>query len=455
MVPADRICGELPTTKQAYRNNIAIAWPSALEYFLVALISAVDTVMVGTLGHQAITAVGLTTQPRFIVLAVITALNVGVTAVVARRRGQDDLESANRCLRQGILLSAVISLVVGAVAFIFAPQLLSFAGAKPDVIADTVLYFRIILLGNFFLSLSLTINAAQRGVGNTKVSMRTNLIANFINLIFNYLLISGNFGFPRLGVAGAGVATVLGNIVACAMSFYSVFGHNEYLRLGLSTSWKFDKKTLGAILKVAKGALAEQLILRVGFFSYAKIVAELGTMAFAAHQIAMNALIISFSFGDGLGVASSSLIGQNLGANRPDLALMYGKIGQRIGFLISGVLCVIFVSLHAPIISAFDSSPEMLALSSPLMIIAGFACIGQVSAAIYAGCLRGAGDVNFVAIMSLITIGGIRPIMSWALCYPLGLGLLGAWIALIIDQYMRLTLCSLRFSGGKWAKIQV
>ncbi len=455
MIPAQRVCGELPSTKQAYRTNLAVAWPSALEFFLVALISAIDTVMVGSLGHEAITAVGITTQPRFIVIAIITALNVGVTAVVARRRGQDDPMSANRCLRQGILLSAGLSLFVGAVAFTFAPQLLEFAGAQEDVIHNAVLYFRIIVMGNIFLSLSLTINAAQRGIGNTKVSMRTNLIANVINMIFNYLLIGGNLGFPAWGVAGAAIATVLGNVVACVMSFYSVFGHNDFLRLGLSMSWKFDKETVGAVFKVAKGALIEQLILRVGFFSYSKIVAELGTLAFAAHQVAMNALIISFSLGDGLGVASASLIGQNLGSGRPDLATIYGQIGQRLGLVVSAALCVIFISLRIPIISAFDSSPDMLTLCEPLMLIAGFACLGQVSAAIYAGGLRGAGDVNFVAVMSLITIGGIRPVLSWVLCYPLGFGLVGAWIALLIDQFLRLLLGGIRFASGKWASIKV
>jgi len=456
MVPADRVCGELPSTRQAYRDNLAVAWPSALEAFLVALIASVDTVMVGAIGPEAISAVGITTQPKLIVLSIIFSLNVGVTTIVARRRGEDDQTSANRCLRQSVLLSAALSFVLGALAYRFAPQLLRFAGAGSDILFDAVVYFRIILIGNFFYSISLTINAAQRGVGHTKISMVTNLTANLVNLVFNYLLIGGNFGFPRWGVMGAAVATALGNFLACVMSVYSVCNHRSgFLHLRLRDSWRLDRSAIGQIFSICSGALIEQVIMRVGFFSYAKIVAGLGTIPFAAHQIVMNVLSISFSFGDGLGIASAALVGQSLGARRPDLAILYGHVGQRIGAVISCLLCVIFIGLRLPIISIFNSSPDILRLGGPLMIITGIACLPQVSSTIYSGCLRGAGDVMYVAVMSFISIGLIRPCLSWLLCYPLGLGLNGAWYGLLPDQITRLVLYAHRFVSGRWTDIKV
>ncbi|MBQ8917098.1 MAG: polysaccharide biosynthesis C-terminal domain-containing protein, partial [Oscillospiraceae bacterium] len=222
----------MPLSRLAYRGTLSIAWPSALEAFLVALIAAVDTIMVGSLGAEAISAVGITTQPKFVVLTVIISLNVGVTTIVARRKGERDPEAANRCLRQGILLSTALSLLLNSLAFAFAPQLLVFSGAEQEILADAVLYFRIILVGNFFYSVGLTINAAQRGVGNTKISMVTNLTANGINLIFNYLLIGGNFGFPRWGVMGAAIATALGNFIAFILSFHSILTpKSTFLRL--------------------------------------------------------------------------------------------------------------------------------------------------------------------------------------------------------------------------------
>ena len=456
MVPQSSICGELPSYRQAYRNALAIAWPSALEAFLVALIAAVDTIMVGSLGAEAISAVGITTQPKFVVLTVIISLNVGVTTIVARRKGENDPVSANRCLRQGIILSTLLAFTLGVFAFVFAPQLLIFSGAGADILADSVVYFRIIMIGNFFYSVGLTINAAQRGVGNTKISMTTNLTANVINLVFNYLLIGGRLGFPRWGVMGAAIATALGNFVAFVMSFYSVLHpHGGFLRLSRKDGWHFDFPIMRQIFRISSGAMAEQLFTRFGLFSYARIVAGLGTIPFAAHQIVMNALSISFSFGDGLGVASSALVGQSLGAHRPDHAILYGKISQRIGLIISVVLCAAFITLRYPIVSVFNDTAEILRMSSPLMVITGFACLFQVSSTIYSGSLRGSGDIIYVAAMSLISIGIVRPIISWALCYPLGLGLTGAWIGLLIEQFLRLILYCQRFLKYKWVCIVV
>lgn len=456
IVPQRYICGEMPLSRLAYRGTLSIAWPSALEAFLVALIAAVDTIMVGSLGAQAISAVGITTQPKFVVLTVIISLNVGVTTIVARRKGERDPEAANRCLRQGILLSTALSLLLNSLAFAFAPQLLVFSGAEQEILADAVLYFRIILVGNFFYSVGLTINAAQRGVGNTKISMVTNLTANGINLIFNYLLIGGNFGFPRWGVMGAAIATALGNFIAFILSFHSILTpKSTFLRLSRTDGWHLDTRTIRQIFRISSGAMVEQLCTRFGLFTYAKIVAGLGTIPFAAHQIVMNALSISFSFGDGLGVASSALVGQNLGASRPDHSILYAKICQRIGFLISVGLCFLFIFLRFPIISIFNDSAEILEMGSPLMVITGFACLFQVSSTIYSGSLRGAGDIMYVARMSLISVGIFRPLISWALCYPLGLGLVGAWLGLLLEQFLRLVLYFRRFSQYKWIGIKI
>ena len=149
------------------------------------------------------------------------------------------------------------------------------------------------------------------------------------------------------------------------------------------------------------------------------------------------------------------MVGQSLGRTRGDHAIIYGKICQRIGLLISMVLCVVFITLRRSIVSVFNDSTEILAMSSIPMIITGFACLFQVSSTIYSGSLRGAGDVIYVAINSLISVGLVRPIISWLLCYPLGLGLTGAWLGLLMEQFLRLVLYGRRFLRYKWVDIIV
>lgn len=455
MVKPAAVKGEIPPTTAIYQNMFRVAWPSALESVLVALISSVDTMMVGGLGSHAIAAVGITNQPRFIILCMILSLNVGVTAIVARRKGQQDQDGANRCLRQSLMISAGLSLLLSALGFSFAKPIMAFAGAGSDIIDLAVDYFRILMVGIFFNAINLTINAAQRGVGNTKISMRTNLVANIINLIFNYLLINGTFGFPRLEVSGAAIATVLGNFVAFCMACCSIIGRQKFLHITFKASWRFDKETLSGILKVGSSAMVEQVFMRIGFFLYAKIIAGLGTAAFATHQIASNIMSLSFSFGDGLSIAASSMVGQQLGAKRPDMATIYGKVGQRMAVCVSTVIFFIFLFGGGWLFSLFTNEADIISMGTIIMIIGAVTNFAQTSQVVISGCLRGAGDVLFTAVTSLISVAVIRPLLTWLFCYPLGMGVIGAWFGFLIDQTMRLTLNAARFSTGKWTTIKL
>jgi putative MATE family efflux protein len=455
MINKDKVLGELPSTKEFYKSAAKMAWPSALESVLVQLIAAVDLIMVGSLGAPAIAAVGITSQPKFILLAVILSLNIGVTAVVARRRGEGDRDGANNSLRQALLISGVMAFVLTVLGYYFARRLLLFAGAQTDVIENAVIYFKIICVGNLFTSMSLTINAAQRGCGNTKISMKTNVAANLVNVLFNFLLINGNLGFPALGVKGAAIATGIGNVVGFIMSVRSITTNNGFLEVRRGQSWKLEKSTISSILNISSSAFVEQVFMRIGFFTTNKLIAGLGTVYFATHQICMNILAISFAFGDGLGIAASALVGQSLGANRPDKATIYGKILQRIALSMGFVFAFIFIVGRSSIVALFTNDLEVITVGAQIMLVIAATTPLQMSQVVIAGCLRGAGDTKFVATTSFISIGLVRPGATWLFCYPLGLGLLGAWFAFSADQSLRLAINFIRFLNGKWTKITI
>ena len=456
VVKPDEAVGEIPPASELYQDAVHIAWPSVLESVLISMISMVDTMMVGGLGPAAISAVGITAQPRLIVLAAIMSFNIGVTAVVSRRKGAEDFDGANRCLKQCILLSTVMSAVLSVLGIVFARPLLVFAGAGSDIIEDSVGYFQIIMVGVFFNGIGLTINSAQRGIGNTRISMITNLSANVVNIIFNYFLINGIWIFPRLEVRGAAIATALGNLVALLLALYSVTCRDNILNLlHTQTSWLPDKATMKSVWNVGLSALVEQVCMRFGFFLYAKIVSSLGTTAFATHQICMNILNISFSFGDGLQIASTALVGQRLGAKRPDLAKLAVAVNQRIGFVISTVLVLVFVCFRRGIVSLFTTDPAVIEQGAGLMLILACSVHIQIWQVITSGSLRGAGDTKFTAIVSLVSIAIVRPSLTYLFCYPLNLGLDGAWYSLVIDQFTRLLLVMLRFHQGKWTRLKL
>lgn len=457
MLKPKDIVGDVPSTREGYSTTINMAWPSIVESVLVSLMASVDTMMVGTINPEAIAAVGLTNQPRFIIMAAILSLNIGMTAVVSRRKGAEDYKGANSCLKQGMILSLLFSVVLSLIGIIFANPLMFIAGAEKDVIGLSSNYFKIIMVGVPFTALGLTINASQRGVGNTRISMTTNLTANLVNVVFNYLLINGVWIFPKMGVAGAGVATVLGNIVACFYSIHSVWTSKKvsYLDLTSKTSWKFDKQTILSLLNVGSSAMVEQVFMRVGFFVYAIMVAKLGTLAFATHQICMQILNISFAVGDGFSVAASSLVGQNLGAKRPDLSKLYVSICQRLALIVSTVIFFMFIFGQYFLVSLFTNDKQVIEEGAKILIIMAFTTHIQTSQVIVSGCLRGAGDTKYIAVVSFISVALVRPTLTWILCFPVGLGLIGAWIALLLDQSMRFISVFLRFLGGKWTKIKL
>ncbi len=455
MVKPELVEGELPDAKTAYPTFIKLAMPAVVELMLISMISVADTAMVSSRGEAAITAVGLTGQPTMILLALFFALNVGVTAVIARRKGEQRQEDANTVLRIALMLAMVLGVIMTAVSIFFGHWFMLLSGAKEDTIADSTIYFQIVNAVLMFRAMTLAITSAQRGVGNTKISMRINITANAVNIVFNYLLINGHFGFPELGVAGAAIATSIGNMVGFGLAVASLLQKDGYLRLKPHQSWKINKDALSAIGKVSGNAVLEQMVLRFGFFTFARVVAELGTMVFATHQIGMQALNLSFTFADGLGVGATTLVGQYLGAKRPDISAVYGRVAQRIAMAGSLLILILFASCGKFWITLFSDEPDVIALGTLIMIIAGFAVPLQTSTVVSAGSLRGAGDTKFVAYTMLISVGIIRPLLGYVFALVLGWGLIGAWMSLLIDLSIRLTLTYRRFSSGKWSKIIV
>ncbi len=453
-------CGDIPNTKTLYKDFMLMAWPAMVESVLMSLVNLVDTMMVSKCGTNAVAAVGLTTQPRMIFYAVFFALSVAVTAIVSRRRGQNDRDGANACLAQAMGLVAVLGVVLCGAAIVVADPLLRFAGANNDTIVEATSYFRITVFGLMFTSFGMIINAAQRGSGNTKLSMRTNVTANITNIIFNALLINGLWIFPELGVTGAAIATLIGNIASFAMSLFSLFQKGKYLQFNFKGMVCWNIQQLKVLGKVALGASSEQLIMRVGFFVFAKVIAELGTAEVATHTICMNIMLLSFASGDGLGVAASALIGQNLGKNRPDLATLFAKAGQRVGLLVSFLLILLMSFGGGFMIRLFADPADVnysYVVEAGRVLTFFIAAIspGQISQVIYNGALRGAGDTKYVAVTSMISIGVFRTLLAVVLCKFTPLGLFGAWISLFADQYVRLIFSAYRFISGKWKEIHI
>ncbi len=440
-----------------WKRALQIAWPSVLESFFIALAGLIDTFMVSSIGPNAVAAIGLTTQPKFIALSFFIAISVSVSALVARRKGEQDKKMANQTMVTAMIVALLLCLIISSVFAIFTPQILKLSGSSPDTHDLGVSYFRIIMGGLIFNVISMTINAGQRGSGNTQIAFTTNLVSSLVNILFNYLLINGNLGFPKLGVAGAGLATVLGTFVAAIMSFSSLFRRTSYMSFKLIKKYAlgFSNFIFKEILALGSNIFVENIAARIGFLVTAITAAKLGTDQFAAHNVGMNLLSLSFSFGDGMQVAAVALTGNALGARKKDEAIKYGKTCQEIGLSISIIISIILVLFRKNIFRMFFDDEKIIAMGSIITFYLIFIVIFQISQIIFGGALRAAGDVKYTLAVSLISITFIRSAATLFFVNVLHLGIQGIWMGIMADQISRFVGLWTRFRKGDWVNIEI
>jgi len=443
--------------KEHVKKVISIAWPAVLESFFIAFVGLVDSYMVSSLGAAAVASVGLTTQPKFIGYSLFFASNVAISALVARRKGEEKKADANKIFATFLIYIVIAAVLVSMLLVLGADWIIRMCGSEADTHESAVVYFQILMGGMIFNCIQMGINAAQRGAGNTKITMRTNLVSNLVNVVFNYLLIGGHFGFPALGIRGAALATVLGSVVACFMSIWSVRKDSNFV----SITYIFRKKIRPAfeafrsLVKVGYSVFAEQLLMRVGFMMTSLMVASLGTGVMAAHQVGMNILGLSFSFGDGLQATAVALIGYSLGAKEPETAKEYGSICRTIGLGISVILAVIYFLGGKWLYSMFFEEADIVAVGVKIMYVTAVIVVLQISQVIYMGCLRGAGDTLYTAMASMVSVTVVRTAFSYVCGFVLGWGVIGIWLGIVADQGARLLLGATRFQKGKWTQIKI
>lgn len=436
---------------------LRMAVPSIIESFFVAFAGLVDSFMVSSLGPNAVAAVGLTTQPKFLGFAVFLAFNVSISALVARRFGENKRREANAVLTTSLLAIVTLSILLGTLFTILAPQIMTLCGSTPETHDSAVAYYRIVMSCMIFNCVQMGINSAQRGAGNTRITMRTNITSNTLNIIFNYLLINGHFGFPALGIRGAAIATVLGTVVACIMSIISIMKPDFFVSIPYIIKEKIrpTAEAMKSIVKIGYSVFFEQVLMRIGFMMTALMAAKQGNSAMAAHQVGMNIMALSFSFGDGLQAAAVALIGRSLGEKKPDKAKEYGSACQMTGGIISVALAIIYFFGAKLLMNLFFADADIVAIGVSIMHIIILVVLFQIRQVVYMGCLRGAGDTLYTAVASTISVTIIRTVVSYLCGYTFGLGIAGIWLGVLGDQMSRYIFATVRFKAGKWVQIKI
>ncbi len=460
--------GEIPGFFAISKDVMKIVWASMIESFLVALVTLFDGIQVADIGNVANAAVTICKQPYFILVCLSQSLNVVLSAIIARRKGQQDIEGANKTMHIGIGLAVFLSLTTSLLFILFAKPLCLLMNAKEDTLPYAITYLQILSAGFIFNALAMALNACQKGIGNTKISMISNIIANLVNIFFNYCFITGRLGFPSLGIKGAALATIIGQMVGFLISLFAAYKQKDYIQFRFTRLFKWKKESLHSIFKLLPTVMIEQILMRIGFIIFAMIVNGLGTIDTYIQGVCNDINSLLFTLSDGFSIGTAAIIGHKLGEKRVDLAIVYAKVAMILSVSCGIILCLIMILLRKNLVGLYKpDSTYKLNTACNALLIAGAACIFQNIQWVSTGILRSAGDSKFTALTSLLSVTLIRPLVSYVLIYLLfthmdsegnmvqGLGIYGAWIAQFIDQGLRMSLNLIRFHSRKWTKIKV
>ena len=436
---------------------LTIALPSLVELVLTSLTSMADQIMVGRLpgqlGVQALSGVGLCMNPKVILMTALMAINTGTTAVVARYRGMGNQEKANQTFKQSLIFNIFLSAIMMVIGVVFARELIGLIagnGISETTVEYAVTYFRIQMYGFIPLMMTNTVTSTLRAIGDSKMPMVYNTIANVVNLFFNYGLIYGKLGMPEMDVAGASLATVIGQCVAFVIAMYIMFSKKRYVYLDFKEKTGYNKTIMSNVLGIGLPSMLEQLCLRIGIIIYSRIVASLGDIAYATHMVCMNIQSLTFMSGMAFQNSATTLMGQSLGRRRLDMADNYTRMTRNISFWISCVIGVILALFGGQIVNIYNSTPEIVEMGGKLLAIVAITQPFQSSQFVTTGALRGAGDTKYPAVVIFICTLIVRSVLGYIFVIQLNMGLIGAWFAIVVDQLLKTAMIFARYNTGKW-----
>jgi putative MATE family efflux protein len=395
------------------RRVFTLAWPVIGENFLQTMLGVVDTLLVAQLGTAAIAGVGAALQIMFFVIAVLSAVSVGSAVLVAQAVGSKSMARASVLARQSLVWSIIISLPLAALGLFAARPLIGIFGMEAEVTAIGADYLRVVMGTVVMLTLMLLSSGVLRGAGDSRTPMLVTLIANLVNVVLTYGLIFGAWGLPELGVVGSAWGTFLSRFVGFLLLFAVLWRGKNGISIRGRFGWLPNWNVARQILQIGVPAAIEQVLVTIGFFAMTMVVAQLGTVALAAHRIAMNAMSISFLPGFGFGLAATTLVGQSIGAKRPADGGAAGAIAMQWGLIWMSALGVIFFFAGESIIRLFSDAPDVVRMGTntlrTMALIQPFWAISFIQA----GALRGTGNtryplwVNTIGIWTAVILGAL------------------------------------------------
>ncbi len=440
--------------KRISRTIVRLAWPVVVERLSISILSGVDAALVGRyVGADGLAAVGIGALMFWIPLSGALAIDVGSTAVIARDIGAGDRSRVQLGFHTAIVAAIVWGLACTVLVFAFAPQIMRVMGAEPDVVPLGVEYLRAGCLGFPMLMALYAVSGCLRGMGNTWMPMVILLIVNAVNAVVTFVLINGTVA--DLGVRASGIGFGAAGTVGGVLALWLAASGYAPVRMNVARLHAVSRASFGRLFHIGLPVGLEEAQFMLAFLIYTRIIAHLGTDQLAAHSLALRSMEIAMLPGFALGTAATTLVGQYLGAQRPQLAEDVAKRVRFFAFCTLSTMAVLQFVLAPHVIRIFVDDPEVIDTGTKLLRVFAFALPGMAIHASLSGALRGAGDVRFVLGTFTFTAWGVRVPLAAAMVLLFGLSAPFAWLAAVAENWTRAILVLRRFQQGKWKTIRV
>jgi putative MATE family efflux protein len=436
------------------RAIVLLAVPMVLEMCMESLFGVVDVFWVSRLGADAVATVGLTETALTLVFVVALGLSMGATALVARRMGEKDERAAGMVAVQAIIIGLVVSTATAIVGYFFAPNLLHIMGASDSVVRSGSGYTRMISSGSATIFLLFLINAVFRGAGDAAIAMRVLWVANIVNICLNPCLIFGLGPFPRLGVTGSAVGTTIGRGIGVLLQLW-VLGSGRG-RLAIHRSQlKADFEVIWRLIRLSLNAIFQYMVQMASWIGMVRIIASFGSAATAGYTVAFKVIIFAILPSWGMSNAAATLVGQNLGAGKPERAEASVWRTGLYNMLFLGSIGMLFIALAPQIVSLFTTDPAVAPLAVSALRLFSFGNVSYSYGMVITAAFNGAGDTATPTVLNLICFWLCQIPLAWALAFHAGLGPNGVYAAVVFSDSLLAALGILLFRRGKWKQVKV
>ena len=436
------------------RAIVLLAVPMVLEMCMESLFGVVDVFWVARLGEDAITTVGLTESCLTIVFSLALGLSMGATAMVARRIGEKDQPAARIVAVQAIVIGLVVAAMTAIAGSSLAPDLLRLMGGSESVVRTGSGYTRMIFAGAGTIYLLFLINAVFRGAGDAATAMRVLWIANAVNLCLNPCLIFGLGPFPKLGVTGSAVGTTIGRGVGVLVQLWILTRGNGKIVVPLS-EFRLDFGVLWRLIRLSLGGTFQYLVQTASWVALIRIISTFGSAAVAANTLAIRIIIFAILPSWGMSNAAATLVGQNLGAQRPDRAERSVWRTGLYNVLFLGSVGLLFIGFAEQIIGIFTSDPQVVPLAVACLRYLSYGYISYAYGMVVVSALNGAGDTMTPTILNFICFWICQIPLAYFLAFQTSMGVKGAFLAVVLSDSLLAVLGILWFRTGRWKRVRV